>query len=323
MPVVQFKDETFVELIARELEPGYNMLGLDELEEDGADLITFVGAIASAFLPEEGQEGIDYDALLLVKADELGVVSRFYGPSLYNDDEHGLIIKVGKNKFAVKQEKGTLGTFKCGDLEGDLAFGEPTKMRVKDDAGEEVEVDYHPAYINLMDPAEESDDPCEYKVRVTWIIDPKVEFSTSKVKLRAAKCQSIAELLQAPPSGGGSSWLRMQELGKGKYPIASIKDVSTKYGENYVLVLDDGREVIARGKVKTQLDCGYVMKSNLTLIVSKVEQRGDRWFVDCALREAAKEKPKKEEKGKEKELVAVGAASAESDAEVDYDAIPF
>lgn len=315
---IQFTNEDFVSLGFNEFLSQWNNIGLEDLAEPEAKMmLNFLNLCNTG----DGQE-LDMDNVLLVKAADGGILKQVYGPGVFRRDD-ALILKVGGNKFAIEQNKTEMT---IGGLVGSLSFeSKPVKAKIKDEQGDEQEIEIYPATLDLM-PSDGSEQ--EYRVRCHF--DAAVEPMPAAIKSAMRGGKSIAKFFKEPSAGGGNgSTIAMKDLGEGEFAVTEINTVETKDGRtSYTLTLDDDRQVWSRGNVDAQLKSGYQIKEGqpLTLVVANIKVRTDgKTSLDCALREraprAAGEKvtPKaKATKPVEKELVAAVAETVP-----DFDDMPF
>ena len=310
MATFNFDKEMFSSLLGQSLVGGYNTIGMGDLDSDEAgNLYRFIGFLGHSIAP------FDDTNVLLVKADSYGVLDAVYGASIFQHPEHGLVLKLGANEFPVEVSK---SGFKVGSLEGVITFSDkPVKIIIKDKSGEEKEIEYWGATVDLMP---ENGDELEYKVKCSWQADK--EPKPAQIKSLIKKGESIAEFFRPIPTGngGGIESIKMQDLGEGVYKLSGFRVVTTNdYGDRFILKLEDGREVWSRGNVDIQLAGspeGWLKQAglgNVELIVSSCKQRKDgKWSVSCALRrtkESLNQGQTESEPTEEKELVSVGANS--------------
>ena len=307
MTLHQFGNEDFANLFGIEFAANsWEMLGVEHLGDDHP-LVSLVAAVQDEFIKPEPDAEIDWDALLLIKTDAGGLVDRIYAPSIFKDDAGNIILKIGNNSFNVQagtfavtnhagkqfNETGLL----CSRLIAEIDWSEKiSEFNVKRN-GEEIAVEYHGAWVDLVDYGQEN--PTYYRAKISWTTDLEVTKSMVKTALKTG--ESIVPYLRLAPvsGGGGGSTLKLQELiadadGKllvdlpCKLPVQSVKLIDGKFGESYVLVLEDGREVWARGKASAQLATGFQVKPGCKLSVSSCAKKDGKWMINCALLAAPK-----------------------------------
>lgn len=324
MALVKFDNSTFGQLTMQEFMPGYNNLGADDVGE--TDLIRFISLISEDLIGE-----LDESNLLTVVADEMGIATKIYGPTIFQTTEGEMVIHVGRNNFKVHQEKSDFGRFRCGKLYGDISSSETaSQVKIKDSNGVEREVDSWKSWIDFINPEDDENDMTAFQVGVRWELEKEV--TPAKVRMRLGKDASIAEWLRTTPgSGARGEALKMQDWAdRSGIPIPitvkvdEIRSIDGKYGTSYILKLETGDEVWSRGNVDGQLQTGYTLKPDIPcyLIISEVTRRGTKAYVNCTLREKRGEQSAPTPAVPVKEVVAVGAGVTE-EKPADHDDIPF
>jgi hypothetical protein len=328
-----FDKDMFPCLSDTDFTPGFNSIGMEDLGHTEQDLMSiFIGALGPSI------SEFDETNILLVKADEFGLLDKVYGATIFRHEEAGLVLKLGANEFQVSQNKDGLV---IGDLSGEIRFADkPTLITVKDDNGDEKQVEFWPASVELLYiPEGDEDNSIEFKVRCSW--DPSTEAKPATIKAKIKTGKDISSYFRLPPSGNGGSGeaIKMQDLGVGEFLVTDIRKLEGgKYGDSFVLKLDDGREVWSRGSADIQLKARSMDGLPLLrpgvptcLIVSQCVQRNDgKWSINCALRERlpgtgqVKAKPAAATPAKEPvATVAAPTATATLAAKKEYDDIPF
>lgn len=304
---ITFNKDEFASLAFEEFTGKWNPIALSELAEAEAEIIrTFLiycGAMPAGE-DENGAElweGADPTNVLLVRAAEGGILDRIYGPSLFNK-EGEVILKLAGCEFPVSVAG---NEFKVGTLSGTLSFAsEATKIKIKNDAGEEQEIEYFPATLDLM-----PDDGTEIEYKVNAQFDIQVKPPTVKAALKRGA--SIAEYLKPAPTGNGTGTevIKMQELGEGEFNVSGYRLVETKEnGSRYIVQLSDGTELWSRGMVETQLKDGPSRESidkaiatgdPICLQITDIKKKGDKTYLNCVLRLRKAMTPEEQAKAKQ------------------------
>jgi len=280
MATINFRNEDFPSLAMTQFSGKWNPVAMSELGEEEQDFMLVLLLAAS-----DGGE-VNQEDILLVRATEDGaLLDRVYGPSVFLDpDTNELVLKVGGNSFPVTIEG---QNFRVGSLCGPISFEkDPIKRRIKDKDGDDLEVDYYPATIDLL-----PDDGTDYEFCVNCALAPELEVTRSKVLQMLKKSESIVGFFNCAPKNEGGSAIKMQDLGVGEYALQSVRSIDGSYGKSFILMLESGQEVWGRGNVDIVLKSQQARIEGLleegqpvTLVVSKIQPRSDgKYRVDCAL----------------------------------------
>jgi hypothetical protein len=336
--VINFTKDNFPSLSFTEFLGPWNQVALEDLSTNEQEFMSVFLSYAAGDDAEPNVEDI-----LLVKAAAGGILKDVYGPSLFQGGDGELILKVGANSFPVKHVGGL--EWRVGGLEGQISFeSKPIKVKQKDSSGsgEEYEVELYPANLELL-----PDDGSEWQFNCRCSWDISADPTPAKVKQTMKRGESIAHFFRTVPQPGeGGDTFKMQDLGEGEFAVVSIRVIETKnYGDRYVLKLSDDREVWSRGNVEAVLkddECRSNVEDALkkerpvTLCITSITQRGDRTYVDCALRfrapraagEVVADKPKaaktvNQQKAAAKSVAPAGATSKVAVGKVEDKDIPF
>jgi hypothetical protein len=185
MAIYSFNKDMFPSLLAQDLVPGYNSIGFADLSSVESEVLGgFIGLLGDPI----GKE-LDESNVLLVKADNAGIVTQVYGASIFKG-ESGLVLKVGNNEFLVSQAN---GGFEVGALIGEIAFADkPVEAVVKDEAGEERRIDLYPATVNfLFAPEGDEDNAIEYQVRCSGMLPQSRSLLQSRPRFAPTKTSLI------------------------------------------------------------------------------------------------------------------------------------
>lgn len=283
MGLINFSKDDFSSLSLTEFLGQWNQVGLDDLLPKEQEFMSVFLQYCCSF----DDENLDTSDILLVKAGDYGVLKDVYGPSIFRNENDELVLKCGVNEFPVTHV--SKDEFKCGALEGSITFDtKATKVKVKTD-GEEYEVEFYPAVIAFI-----PNDGVEWQFNVRCSLDPATEVSSTKIKNALRRGESIAHHFRpVPKKGEGGNTIKMQELGEGEFPISGIRKVETQNGDRYIIELASGESCWSRGNVETVLkddesrgtiEAALKADKPVTLSVTSVTQKGDKCYVDCALR---------------------------------------
>lgn len=306
MSVILFDDYTFPNLISRDFNPGYNMLGLDDVED--SDLMLFLGEVTNEFIqPDPDTTNVDTNQLLLIKADDGGMVDRIFAPAIYRDEHGNMILKIGNNNFNVTSGSFTVTAsngkpitetgLKCGNLIGEINWAEKTTNRAVTVNGEKLEYAYHDAWVDFVNYA--NADLTYYRVHLKWETTKEVSKSTVGMLIKTG--EPVTEYLELAPRGGGGSTAKLKDLiADGNkltvnlpYQIplkAGYKVIDGQYGESYILSTQDGSDIWAQGKIKAQIGTNYEVTNQTYINVSSVRFTSDgKVIINCALRESQPE----------------------------------
>ena len=120
LQVIQFRAEDFPMsvLMSGNLNPGGNVMGVEELGDEGTSL-SYVAQLASNY----ADEGVNFEDLLYVVADEDGMSPKVYGPAVFaeavSEEENApkrLVLRIGGNVYPINLDKGRMT---CGLLYAD------------------------------------------------------------------------------------------------------------------------------------------------------------------------------------------------------------
>lgn len=284
MGTINFNKDDFASLGLQEFLGQWNQVALEDLNTREQEFMSLFIQYCCNF----DDSNVNTSDVLLVKAGDYGMLRDVYGPSIFRTEDGGLVLKAGSNEFPVVHKSGQ--EFTVGALEGTITFAsEPIKAKVKKD-NEEYEVEFQPAVMELL-----PNDGAEWQFNVKCSLDPSTEISSAKIKQALKRGESIAHHFRSVPKKGegGGNTLKMQELGKGEFAIGWVRSVETQNGTRYIIGLEDGTECWSRGNVETVLkddesrttiENALAESKPVTLSITNVMQKGDKWYVDCALR---------------------------------------
>jgi hypothetical protein len=257
---IEFGAASFPSIVLREdLAHTWNDIGISQLSdgEQGA-LLNLLEHFGTELLRD-----FDVERVLLVKAAN-GVPQGVYGPAIFRDDD-SIVLKLGANIFPVQQMSDRLI---LGNLKGKVTVTEE-----KDAAG----VTYPKAFCSFVAPSRDV-----FKISIS-LATKELNLTSADLNATLINEESLVPFLRQVPCG---SCMKMHELGLGEFQVQGITETEGEYGTSYKLHLADGQSVWARGNVALLLDSGWrpTPGEALCLVISHIEQTGDKYSVDCALR---------------------------------------
>ncbi|QLE59812.1 hypothetical protein [Nostoc sp. TCL26-01] len=257
---IEFSATSFPSIVLREdLTHTWNDIGISQLSNaEQVALLDFLEHLGTELLQD-----FDVERVLLVKAAN-GVPQGVYGPAIFRDDD-SIVLKLGANLFGVQQmgDRLILGNLK----------GKVTVTEEKDTAG----VTYPKAFCSFVAPSRDV-----FKINIS-LATKELNLTSADLNATLINEESLLPFLRQVPCG---SCMKMHELGLGEFQVQGITETEGEYGTSYKLHLADGRSVWARGNAALLLDSGWrpAPGEALCLVISHIEQTGDKYSVDCALR---------------------------------------
>lgn len=310
--IVKFETADFPGLsMSESLGIGGQMLGIDDLDEEGQGLLAF------AFAAGADPETFNQDEILYVESDSDSILQRIYAPAVWaQEDENGiksLVLRIGSNPMPVTVKGGKLIS---GNLSGEIDI--ETKENAKGEAYLAISVIWDAGSDTLFISGLRLDGEKHPTKTKNDCVKLKRELSKA-----IADGAALADYLMVVGQGGGKT-LPMHELGaQTEHLVEAINVLELDDNDNpgetrttYTLTLASGDSVWAKGNVARVLNdpmqrwfnllvnrekvtvqttglpkkCAQIwhLKSEVTLKIGKVEELGtNKWTVACQLIERA------------------------------------
>lgn len=264
---VVFNGDQFSSLSTGEFAQQWENIKLESLWEEEQKIVSDFLTLAKG----DSDIELNLNNVLLVKTNE-GMLERVYGPSIFRESEDGdgLILKVGANSFPVEIKNERLVV---GYLTGRFTW--VPKERV-----DKTRYDLLTARLadSRVDDADEYEIGCSLVAKeATEEVNGKVQsnplfLSLLKLDKLLQSNAALGQFFTAAKSGGGSVY-KMQNLQANSEHTVVAVDVTEphpEYGVSYILRLDGGASVFARGNSEV------VLKKNLGAIRKQLAE-GKTW----------------------------------------------
>jgi len=292
--VIVFSSEKFAALIPfLSVEEGYSTLSL-------ADVISALEKVKSLgilsefefsslekiledltfFLAEVSSGHFDVNSLLLCKVDE--GVPTIFPPAFFASPENQLLLKSGNNAVEATQEGEILTLGKCVG-----------KIVVK-------EKGYISIYVKVVVKTASAEEKVFFVPAVLSEELASVNLSETELSVKAEEIVAALESGEPLASflrvlGEGGMFVKLRDLDLGVYPLAGVEYIKEpKFpGQNWLLVLADGRKLSPNAYLKTILnallerldsvDKVSVLISHQQLEVRSKKYEGGKCYVKCSL----------------------------------------
>ena len=282
MPTIAFNTEAFSSLSCNEYTSQWENIKLEQLFPDEAELVQGFLTLA------KGDTDIELNnTVLLVKTNDDRLLETVYGASIFRESENGdgLVIKMGNNMFPVNITEGR-ACLQVGYLKGSFLWLQKKRLdkteysvltaSLYDGRPEGNADDVYEIGCSLITKDETINDPATGKLtgNPLFLTSPKLD------RLLDAKA-ALGQFFSVAKSGGGSIF-KMQQLGANtEWRVIKVDQTEPhkEYGISYILRLDGGASVFARGNSEVicrkqfAFVCDSLAKGDIwTLKVGQIEE---------------------------------------------------